>query len=61
MWRNLAVVGTVDPVEADTFGSVVVQDFNGVVVENRNDLAGEVGGEGNRNQTEQKSKAHDDS
>ena len=32
----------VDAVEADTFSVVVVQDFEGVVVEDGNDGAGEV-------------------
>jgi hypothetical protein len=32
----------VDPVEADTFGVLVVQDFDCVAVEDRDDLAGEI-------------------
>ena len=46
MWRNLAVVRTINPVEADTFRESVVQDFDGVTVEHTNYLSGEVGDEG---------------
>jgi len=41
-WRNLAVFRAVDAVQADAFSVVVVQDFDGVAVENGDDGAGEV-------------------
>ena len=34
--------GSFYPAEADTFSVVVVEAFDGVAIENRNDLAGEV-------------------
>ena len=40
----LALFWTVDAAEADTFRVLVVQDFDGVAVEDGNDGAGEVGG-----------------
>ena len=40
----MALLRAVDLVEADTLRVVIVQDFGGVVVENTNDGAGEVGG-----------------
>ena len=45
MAEGLTLLETVDPTEADALGVVVVQDFQGVAVENRDDLAGEVSGE----------------
>jgi hypothetical protein len=39
---GLAFLRTVDPVEADTFRVLVVQDFEGVAVEDGDDLAGEI-------------------
>jgi hypothetical protein len=35
----------INAAQADTFGAVAVQDFEGVAVENSNNGAGEVGGE----------------
>ena len=43
---GLALLRAVDPVEADTFSMAVVQNFDGVAVEDGDDLAGEVGGKG---------------
>lgn len=38
----LAFLRAVDPVEADTFGALIVQHFNGVAVEDGDDAAGEI-------------------
>ena len=38
--------GSFNPAEADTFSAVIVQNFDGVAVEDGNDGAGEVGGRG---------------
>ena len=40
---GLAFLRTVDAAESDTFRVVVVQDFDGVAVEDGHDLAGEIG------------------
>ena len=40
----LVFLWTVDAVEADTFRALVVQDFEGVAVEDGDDGAGEFGG-----------------
>ena len=40
----MALLRAVDPAEADTFGVGVVEDFDGVAVEDRDDVDGEVGG-----------------
>ena len=45
---GLAFLRAVDAAEADAFGFVVVQDFNGVAVEDRDDGAGKVGESGIR-------------
>ena len=42
---GLPLLWAVNPVEPDTFSAVVVQDVDGVTVEDRNDGAGEVGSE----------------
>jgi hypothetical protein len=42
--EGLAFLRTVDPAEADTFRVLVVQDFDCVAVEDRDDVGGEVGG-----------------
>jgi hypothetical protein len=42
---GLAFLRAVDAVEADAFRAAVVQDFEGVAVENGKDLAKEVGGD----------------
>jgi len=39
---GLALLWAVDAAEADTFGTLIVQDFEGVAVEDRDDAAGEV-------------------
>jgi hypothetical protein len=41
---GLALLQTIDLAEADTFSVVVVQDFDGVAVEDRDDGAGETSG-----------------
>jgi len=41
---GLALLRTVNTAEADTFSAVVVQDFEGIAVEDGDDGAGEVGG-----------------
>ena len=38
--ERLAFLGAVDAIEADAFRMLVMQDFNGVAVENRDDAAG---------------------
>jgi len=38
---RLTLLGAVNAVEADTLSSVVVQDFDGVAIEDRDDGAGE--------------------
>ena len=38
--ERLAFLGAVDAIEADVFRMLVMQDFNGVAVENRDDAAG---------------------
>jgi hypothetical protein len=43
---GLGFLGTIDTVEGDAFGVVVVQDFDGVAVEDGDDLAGEVSKDG---------------
>jgi hypothetical protein len=40
--RRLAFLGAVDAAEADTFSVLVVQDFDGIAVEDRDDGAREV-------------------
>ena len=42
--RRLGPSEAVDVTEADAFGVVVMQDLDGVAVEDRDDMAGEVGG-----------------
>jgi hypothetical protein len=42
--ERLTFLWAVDATEADTFRVGVVQDFDGVAVEDRDDWAGEVGG-----------------
>jgi hypothetical protein len=41
----LAFLRAIDPVETDAFRALVVQDFEGVAVEDADDLASYVGGE----------------
>ena len=53
LWCDLAVVRAVDTAEADTFRVLVVEDFDGVAVEDGDDGAGEVG---SRYQTYRKEK-----
>jgi hypothetical protein len=43
---GLTFLWTVDAAEADTFGAVVVQDFNGVAVEATDNGVGELGERG---------------
>ena len=38
--ERLAFLGAVEAIEADAFRMLVMQDFNGVAVENRDDAAG---------------------
>ena len=40
--RKLAFLGAVDAVETDAFRVAIVQDFDGIAVEDRDDGAGEV-------------------
>ena len=40
--RGLAFLKAVDPVEPDTFSAVVVQGFDGIAVEDRDNFAREV-------------------
>jgi len=40
--EGLSLIGAVDAAEADTFRVVIVQNFDGVAVEHRDDWAGEV-------------------
>ena len=42
---SLALFRTVDAAQSDTLRMGVVQDFNGVAVEDRDNGAGEVGGD----------------
>ncbi len=42
----MAFSRAVDPAEANTLGFVVVQDFDGIAVEDGDDGAGEIGGRG---------------
>ena len=42
---GLALLRAVDTTESDAFSAVVVQDFDGVAVEDTNDGAGEIGSE----------------
>ena len=50
MAEGLAFLRTVNTAEPDTFRVLVVQDFDGVAVEDGDDGAGEVGGKDtNRN------------
>ncbi len=39
----MAFLGTVDAIESDAFSAAVVQDFDGVAVEDGDDGAGKVG------------------
>jgi hypothetical protein len=39
----LALLRAIDPAETDAFSAVVVQNFDGVAVEDADDLPGEVG------------------
>jgi hypothetical protein len=50
--EGLFLLRTVDTAEADTFGVLVVQDFEGVAVEDGDDGAGEVGECSIRNEEE---------
>ena len=43
--EGLAFLRAIDPAEADAFRVLVVQDFEGVAVEDGDDLAEEVGSE----------------
>jgi hypothetical protein len=54
---GLAFLLAVDAVQADTFWVLVVQDFDGIAVEDGDDGAGEVGGNywtGRQNECEDK-------
>jgi hypothetical protein len=42
--KGLAFLRAIDPAEADAFSVAVVQDFEGVAVEDGDDRAGEVSG-----------------
>ena len=43
---GLALLRAINPAEADTFGMMAVQDFDGVTVEDGDDLAGELARKG---------------
>lgn len=45
---RLTLLRVVDPTEANEFSAAIVQDFDGVAIENGNDRAGEVGGHSER-------------
>ena len=53
--ESLALLGAVDPAEADAFRVVIMQDFDGVAVEDGDDGAGEISnGSGGAEQEQEK-------
>ncbi len=58
--EGLAFLGAVDTAEADAFRALVVQDFDGIAVEDGDDEAGEVGnGSARAEQEQERAKSKD--
>ena len=56
--RVLALLRAVDPAETDAFSFAIVQNFEGVAVEDGDDSAGEVGGQCGPDEKDEAGKGH---